>query len=297
MRLHRGSGVDGLSAMASVVAKGGIRIVRPLLSVDKEKLINLLKAEKQEWVDDPSNLNEKYTRTNIRKMLTREKTSNLSIQMAETAGIMKKARLALESQTAKKMSMCVSLHEAGFCTINLNHFLKLDEEIAMRILSSCLTTASGNIYTPRFEKLLNLFNSVKNSRINGNTLWGCKIFIKEELLFIIRELSAMEEPIEISGKILWDRRFKVNSKIKGLIIGSLSETGLQTLIKKKPELTKEVNLPRQVLYTFPVIRDRLENIVFVPHIHLGGEKQLENKVFCSFEPAKPLAGLPFGCYS
>lgn len=299
LRLHRGSGVDGLSAMASVVQKNGVRVLRPLLPVSRKKLRSYLQDIKQEWIEDPTNQNMRFARNNIRMMMNLEESENniLTSRLIETASNMAKARMALEKETAKHMVDCVTLHEGGFCIVNHSDFIKSDEEIGLRILAATLTAVSGNTTPPRFENIINLYQAIINDRLNGRTLWGCKIFKKNEQIFIYRELSAIQAPLHISSSdMLWDNRFYIKTTLKNLKIGALGQEGVRKLTKEYKSLEIN-NLPKQILYTLPALTDRLENILSVPHIGFYSPDDIRNKVFCSFEPAKPLAGLPFGCYS
>lgn len=55
MRLERGSGADGLSAMDERVALAGTIWLRPLLGLRRAALRDLLRAEGIGWAEDPSN--------------------------------------------------------------------------------------------------------------------------------------------------------------------------------------------------------------------------------------------------
>lgn len=68
-RLARGSGLLGLSAMAQETIINHVKIIRPLLAFSKSRLLATLKETNQEWIEDPSNHNEDYTRVRIRKQL------------------------------------------------------------------------------------------------------------------------------------------------------------------------------------------------------------------------------------
>ncbi len=60
MRLARGSGLDGLSAMAEDSMVHGLRVLRPLLDVERLELRAFLKAQGQAFFDDPSNDNPRF---------------------------------------------------------------------------------------------------------------------------------------------------------------------------------------------------------------------------------------------
>ena len=60
LRLARGSGVDGLSGMASSILKEGMLWFRPLLEFHRSELRDYLNINKITWFDDPSNENMKF---------------------------------------------------------------------------------------------------------------------------------------------------------------------------------------------------------------------------------------------
>ncbi|MHC2538911.1 tRNA lysidine(34) synthetase TilS [Bradyrhizobium diazoefficiens] len=69
MRLVRGSGLAGLSAMARLTERDGIVLARPLLDVPKAQLIATLKRAKIGFADDPTNRDPAFTRPRLRALL------------------------------------------------------------------------------------------------------------------------------------------------------------------------------------------------------------------------------------
>lgn len=74
IRLLRGSGPTGLAAMAAVSQRDGLVYVRPWLEVDRAQIIDSARqyAAVSAWhpVDDPTNLEDAYTRGAVRRRLT-----------------------------------------------------------------------------------------------------------------------------------------------------------------------------------------------------------------------------------
>src|SRR3546814_569603 len=66
LRLARGSGVDGLAAMAPVVELPDLRLLRPLLDVPRGRLKATLDRLGQPFVEDPSNRNHAFSRVRLR---------------------------------------------------------------------------------------------------------------------------------------------------------------------------------------------------------------------------------------
>jgi tRNA(Ile)-lysidine synthase len=69
MRLLRGSGIAGLSAMARLTPRDGLVLARPLLDVSKSQLIATLKRARIGFADDPTNRDAAFTRPRLRALL------------------------------------------------------------------------------------------------------------------------------------------------------------------------------------------------------------------------------------
>ncbi len=69
LALSRGAGLAGLSAMPAQWQRDGIQYHRPLLAVPAAELRETLRSRGIAWIDDPTNLEERYTRNRIRARL------------------------------------------------------------------------------------------------------------------------------------------------------------------------------------------------------------------------------------
>ena len=69
MRLSKGTGLDGLAGIPAQNVMRGVRIVRPFLTVPKQRLIATCEAAKIPFVTDPSNCMEKFARGRMRRVL------------------------------------------------------------------------------------------------------------------------------------------------------------------------------------------------------------------------------------
>lgn len=69
LALSRGAGVAGLAAMPGQWERGGLHWHRPLLRVAGADVRQWLRARGQNWVEDPTNGDERYTRNRIRARL------------------------------------------------------------------------------------------------------------------------------------------------------------------------------------------------------------------------------------
>ena len=69
MRLLRGAGPEGLACMKEADTAGGLRILRPMLSLRREEIRGALRAEGISWREDTTNSDPSYLRNRIRQEL------------------------------------------------------------------------------------------------------------------------------------------------------------------------------------------------------------------------------------
>jgi tRNA(Ile)-lysidine synthase len=69
LALSRGSGLPGLSAMPATWQCGGIIYQRPLLAVRSADIRIWLRQRAAKWIEDPSNIDQRFTRNRIRARL------------------------------------------------------------------------------------------------------------------------------------------------------------------------------------------------------------------------------------
>lgn len=264
IRLFRGSGIDGLSAMEKMAAfpvqvheKNYPFLCRPLLDVPKEKLIQLLNEQAQPWIEDPSNQDVKYTRIQIRELLSSSEIDGLDEdRLSQTAKRMRRVRTLLEELTESAETDYVNYSEFGFASLNKNFITQLHEEIALRLLSKVIQVVSGGAYPPRHKKLEALYENLSSGDFQGQTLAGSMIFkCGEDEIIFTREIGAIDTSLYEAGAkaLLWDNRFIIKSDaISGNIV-PLSEKHLKTLSDQFPDFKEKLS----AVFNNNLIRDRI----------------------------------------
>jgi tRNA(Ile)-lysidine synthase len=231
LRLGRGSGVDGLSAMAAVQPTPWGQLLRPLLDVSRDRLAATLKARGQDWVEDPSNRNPAFARVRLRALAPLLAAEGLSpARLGATAGRMGRARSALEQAVAAAAVAGTFFHPAGFARLDLAHFRTLPEEVALRLLSRLLLSIGGGAYSPRLERLERLFQELCNGPVVARTLAGCRLAPEGGELLVCREPSRMQGRVALvpGAVVTWDGRFRVEVRADaaaGLWLGPLGVQG------------------------------------------------------------------------
>jgi tRNA(Ile)-lysidine synthase len=69
MRMLRGSGIAGLSAMARESEREGVFLARPLLEISKAQLVATLTKARIAYADDPTNRDKNFTRPRLRELM------------------------------------------------------------------------------------------------------------------------------------------------------------------------------------------------------------------------------------
>ncbi len=187
IRLSRGSGLTGLSSMQPLSKLNkSVNLSRPLLDIKKEILKKISKVVFGKFFKDPSNVDDKYLRTKIRKLKTPLENSGISYdQIFRSIKNLAVSRITLEKYVSKITKKLV-LKSKGQVSVNFSKFCKLDDEIKSKIIYESIKHVSKNYYNPRFKKVHNLIETLKFQKNKKNTLGGC-IILKNKGKLIFRK--------------------------------------------------------------------------------------------------------------
>jgi len=235
MRLARGSGVDGLSGMATVSHRSGLTILRPLLGVSRARLETSLRRQGQYWLDDPSNRNEDYERVRLRRAMQAAGTLGLSSEkLSETAARARRARAALEATTSEFLKASLALHGTGFAELSADAWINAPAEIAIRALIRISLALGGRAKPPRLARSETAWDRLRQ-RPKRLTFGGCEFACGQDTIVITREfgrVDRLEQTIGPGGELLWDRRFRISvppHAKTSLIVRPLGAAGLKAV--------------------------------------------------------------------
>jgi tRNA(Ile)-lysidine synthase len=207
IRLTRGSGLTGLSAMARIAplpvdpAKE-IVLVRPFLSLRKARLFATLKRAGIGFADDPSNRNVKFTRVRLRDAASLLESEGLSAQ-----------RLSLFAQRVRRADAAIeAMVEAAFRTLRIGkakagvsfatpELLALPEEVVLRMLGRTIAAAGseGPVELGKLESLLAGLFAEGGGRQVRRTLAGALITRRGEVLDVERAPRRRSGPKKSAG--------------------------------------------------------------------------------------------------
>jgi tRNA(Ile)-lysidine synthase len=181
LRLGRGSGLDGLAAMSAIArwplpGFDDLRVVRPLLGLDRSELQAWLTANGVRWRDDPMNAKDRFARTRIRHAWPiLEQIGLTKARIADAASHLARVRLALEAETDAFLAQAVRAVPNGV-VLDAKALSGVPREIGLRALATLLSRVGGAAYRPRFERLESLFDAVVVAEFRkARTLHGCRI--------------------------------------------------------------------------------------------------------------------------
>lgn len=219
MRLARGSGIDGLAAMAEWRDAFGVRWLRPMLGVGRAELRDWLTARNIGWIDDPSNENEDFDRIRIRKAMA---TMGLDPgALARAAGHIGEARDALSAFAAQTASTAVI--RDGTITLDRQRFRDAPPEIRRRLLVAACRWITGADYPPRRATVAHALEAVAaGSRV---TLDGALIDPAGGRIRIGREPAAAIRTGAGSGPV-WDNRWHVTGLAPDQTVSALGHADL-----------------------------------------------------------------------
>jgi len=174
LRLRRGSGLDGLAAMAPVVECAHVRLIRPLLEVPRARIEATLRAARQEWIEDPTNRDSAHARVRLRALGPALAAEGLTAErLAATAHHLGRARAARDHGLAAILAEAVSMEVDRAVVLDWRRLAQAPEEIGVRALARIAQYVGGGAYAPRLEALLRLRKALAAPTFRGATLAGC----------------------------------------------------------------------------------------------------------------------------
>jgi tRNA(Ile)-lysidine synthase len=278
MRLSKGSGIDGLAAIAPSRMADGLRIVRPLLGFTRADLRQVCKDFGAEWVEDPSNANPQFLRVKLRQFEELLAFEGMTPQrLAQTLQKFAEARDALNIFATHATETVLRYDVAGFARLKLDGWRKLPADIQRRVLSSALLAVAPRDYAPGFEALDQARADMAADDFAGRTLSGCEIFKdKPGEAVICREAATASPHAPLANGLVWEGCFQVSgyraesSVPPELEIGILGDEGLAILRQKNPPkalvFAHLENVPYKARRVLPALW-KGQNLVSVPYLN------------------------------
>jgi tRNA(Ile)-lysidine synthase len=152
--------------MAPVSRRGGLRLVRPLLDLSKADLIALCDAAGQPFFQDPSNVDPRFARTGLKRILALFAEEGLG-----TGELLRLGRRAARADEALRLyvedlreRLAPRLEEGRFeCAANALALIPM--EALLRILDAEIARIGGS--NPRLDRLERLAAQLRAAMMEG----------------------------------------------------------------------------------------------------------------------------------
>jgi len=188
IRLSRGSGLKGLSAMTPFrKINSKVALCRPLLDVRKNFLIKISKNTFGKFVKDPSNKDKKYLRTKIRNLKKPLENSGIKYeQIFKSIQNLSFSRSTLDNYFEKIFKKLINVRNKEV-SINFRKFNQLNDEVKIVLINQSIKKIKKNYYDVRSRKVQNLIKNLSKSNFKKSTLGGCIFFKKDGNLCLKQE--------------------------------------------------------------------------------------------------------------
>ncbi|GAB1718161.1 MAG: tRNA(Ile)-lysidine synthetase-like protein [Nitrobacter sp.] len=196
MRISRGSGIAGLSAMARETSREGAALARPLLHVPKSRLIATLGKAGIGYAEDPTNRDVSFTRPRLRALMPALANEGCDARnLARLAWRLARANMALELLVDGAERYLAlrdrAAHHSGF---QASAFAALSEEIRVRLLLRAIgrVGCEGSVELGKVESLL----AALDRAAADNVAAGRRILLRRTLAGALVTLTAERITVE-----------------------------------------------------------------------------------------------------
>tara|TARA_B100001063_G_scaffold103153_1_gene96264 strand:+ start:173 stop:1192 length:1020 start_codon:yes stop_codon:yes gene_type:complete len=188
IRLSRGSGLKGLSAMKPVSKiNTQVSLFRPLLDIKKQFLIKISKNIFGKYFKDPSNKDLKYLRTKVRSLKKPLEKSGIKYeQIFKSIQNLSSSKKTLDDYLNTVFKKLIRKKDKEIL-ININKYRDLNKDTQIAIINESVKQLKNNYYDIRSKKVENLIKKVNKRDFKKSTLGGCIFSKKGENLCLKEE--------------------------------------------------------------------------------------------------------------
>lgn len=271
MRLLANSGPLGLAGMQPVSYHHQLRLLRPLLTYPKTRLLATCEAHQQAFHTDPSNHDTRFLRSRLRIAYETTSSHSLDRDPLELAADATLLRATLTHSFKQFIQRYDIFDIFGSATMPRDAWRALPDLARTDSLRRVLRTIGHSAYGPGNTSLQALCETLRDpAPLVQRTLHGCFISASAQRIYVSRELTAINQRDLVTDQKLlrWDDRFIVHIPScyhnQGLEIRALGHPSHMLLDAIAPKLRQAIprGTPRACLPSLW----RGEKLVAVPTV-------------------------------
>lgn len=199
LHLLRGSGPRGLSGVPDSRPLGKGTIVRPLLNVPRQELLDYARTNGVDWAEDPSNSSEQYDRNFLRHSIVpalEERFPNVEQRLSRAAGLQREVQALLDELAE------MDLEQVGGdpSRLVIPALAELSAERQRNLLRHCLRRL--HLGEPGFARTNAILDDILPAREDATPLvsWpGGEARRYRSVLHLMQPLPELSPPPPISG--------------------------------------------------------------------------------------------------
>ena len=292
MRLSRGSGLAGLAAMKPVSHRAGVPILRPLLGMPPDVLVDHCVACNAGFETDPSNFEARFERVRVRQMLAAMAGAGSAMadhlrRLAHAAGTIDGTLLGALAESGYLPAVQPSGH-----MVVPSGVADLPPSIATRLLAHVISQVACPQVPPSSQALRHLSVRLANGR--AATLGGARFSRHDGDWLVTAEIGRRPPRLRLRAgeraifADMWQIASPVDATIRHLGVAGSGAVGGWT------GTPGWCALPSLVRRSLPVL-ETLDGALIYPHLHIRdmGDDAITTATAC-FLPSVSPAPLAIG---
>ncbi len=189
IRFSRGSGLKGLVSLDKKNKINNKNLIRPLINEKKEDLIHISKKVFDFYVQDPSNLDEKFKRIRIRKLINELQKDGLDKKkFLKTIENLKYSNKVVDFYVQENLKKNTFFSDKKNNLILNKNFFEQPYEVVFRAFSDSLKKVGKKYNSVRGKKLTKIIDQIEKNHLNRATLGGCIVEKVNQSVIISKEL-------------------------------------------------------------------------------------------------------------
>ena len=228
LQLLRGAGVHGMAAMPAAKVFAAGRMLRPLLGFSRKSLHDYATRHGLEWVDDPSNLDQRFDRNYLRNEILpalRERWPGMDKSIS---------RSAKHAASAATMLDEIGMSDLQYCQALCNHFfppsvayLRADKLVSLSTIHQknalrCWVRMNG-LAVPGDKRLQTLINLLNESPEKGTVCWQEGAFrLYNKMIWLC---DSPELLLPVDRKIKWNPYIPLQLQNTGQVLQAMKVAG------------------------------------------------------------------------
>ncbi|CAK02367.1 tRNA lysidine(34) synthetase TilS [Bartonella tribocorum] len=220
-----------------------VRLIRPLLGVQRQTLRNYLRLQGKTWIDDPTNEDRNFERVRVRQSLSSQKLVNIAQKINKAAW---QRRQQAQNIADLILALDITVQYGRCFIVKPAPFLQKHSCFPF-VVGLFAVLMGGGFYLLSNQKLSMLvqklcLNSPEKRRF---TCAGCVIEYNKEGIALWRERRNMKEAlVEPDETLLWDGRYRItNHGSEAIKVGVANLEQLKSLLQNSNSNLEKPHFP------------------------------------------------------